>query len=267
MLETTSQPTSTDQGSPSSTAAPAGGVSQTSAQTTSPATPTSGSAGAPAPIVASRPEGVPESFWDKDKGEAKFGDWSKAYEELRSFKAADDARRATLPAQADLYKPELPQDFKLPKGWELKTDDPLYLGWRAFAHESGLSQEAFSKGLKVWAATEVAKHEALQTAIKARDESLGQNGPQRVDELNKWFTATFGADVGKQFANTLFTKDIITGFEKLKGALSKQGVVSFSGAHRETVEGRTDGRPDNWDAMSSLDRRMWDLQNRGKAAA
>ena len=49
-------------------------------------------------------------------------------------------------------------------------------------------------------------------------------------------------------------------------ALSRQGVQKFSAIGREPVEGRSDGRPDNWDKMSALDRRMWNLKNAGKAA-
>src|SRR4029077_15109204 len=143
MPETTSPATSTDPGSPSSTtSAPAAG-SPTSPPTTPPSSsasvPSAAPVGAPpAPTAAlpraSRPEGVPENFWDNDKGELKTGDWARSYEELRSFKAAEDARKALVPAQPDLYKPDLPKDLKLPVEMEIKTSDPLYLAVRDMAH-------------------------------------------------------------------------------------------------------------------------------------
>jgi hypothetical protein len=220
---------------------------------------------APAPTVASapkvRPEGLPESFWDKDKGEIKLQDFAKSYEELRQAKAEIDARKAQVPAQPDLYKPELPKDLKIPAGMEVKTDDPLYIAVRQMAHEEGWTQGQFSRAIGEYAKIEVAKHEALQAAVKQRDEALGANGPQRVDALNKRFVAAFGDDVGKQFSQTLFTPGIISGFEKVFEALSRQGVQKFSGLGREPVEGRTDGRPDNWDSMSAMDRRQWNLTN------
>lgn len=250
-------------------------MSQTPAQTM--ASPAASPAAVPDPTAVStqspppkptRPEGVPESFWDKDKGELKASDWGKSYEELRSFKAAEDARRASIPAQADLYKPELPKDFKVPQGMELKTDDPLYVGFRDYALKNGMTQEAFSEGIGLYAKVEIAKQEALQAAVKARDAALGPNGPVRVDDLNKRFVAYFGEEVGKQFAQTLFTPGIIQGFEKVFATLSSQGVQKFSSLGREATEGRADGLPDNWETMSTTDKRTYQLTaQRRKSAA
>ena len=112
----------------------------------------------PAPKPAVRPEGVPESFWDKDKGELKVADWSKSYEELRQAKAEIDARKAAIPAQPDLYKPELPKELNLPAGMEVKTSDPLYLAVRQMAHDKGWTQADFSAALGVYAS--IVGHEA-----------------------------------------------------------------------------------------------------------
>lgn len=268
MPETTSPATSTDPGSPSSTTPAPGGASPTSPPTTPPSliAPSGAPGGAPpAPTAASprpsRPDGVPESFWDNDKGELKTGDWARSYEELRAFKAEQDARKALVPAQADLYKPELPKDLKLPVEMEIKTNDPLYLAVRDMAHVKGWTQEDFSQAIGAYAKIEAAKYQAIQDAIKQRDEALGQNGPQRVEELKKWFGAQFGHDIGAQFNETLFTPGIVSGFEKVRDALSRQGVKPFSAAGREPVEGRADGLPDNWDKLDLTSKREWFLKN------
>lgn len=275
MPDTTSPVSSTAPTDPSPSATPAVVASPTSAPTTSPETlRDSGQAAALATAAAPqstppkvRPEGLPDSFWDKDKSEIKLSDFTKSYEELRQAKAEVDARRALIPAQPDLYKPELPKDLKLPQGMEVKTDDPLYLSVRDMAHAKGWTQADFSDAIGVYAKIEAAKQETLQSAIKARDEALGVNGPQRVDDLKKWFNATFGETIGQQFSQTLFTPSIISGFEKMRDALSRQGVRKFDASGREAVEGRTDGRPDNWESLTALDRRMWNLEHRdGKAA-
>lgn len=268
MPETTSPATSTDPGSPSSTTSAPAVASPTSAPTTPSPSPSVSSA-APsaslAPTVVSprpqRPDGVPESFWDNDKAELKTGDWARSYEELRSFKAEADARKALVPAQPDLYKAELPKDLKLPVEMEVKTDDPLYLAVRSIAHQQGWTQDQFSQAIGMYAKNEADKHVALQNAIKARDESLGQNGPQRVDEINRWFVAMFGPEIGAQFKETLFTPGIVKGFEQMKQALMSQGVKPFSGLGREPVEGRADGLPDNWERLDATSKREWFLKN------
>jgi len=270
MLEAISPASSTSPSDPSPTVTPAVAASPTPALMTGTTPDPAGET--PAPIAASvpktRPEGVPDSFWDKDKGELKTADWAKSYEELRQAKAEIDARKAQIPAQADLYKPELPKDLKIPEGMgEVNPDDPLYLAVRQMAHEEGWTQGQFTRAIGEYAKIEAAKHEALQAAVKQRDEALGANGAQRVDALNKRFVAAFGEDVGKQFSQTLFTPAIITGFEKVFEALSRQGVQKFSAIGREAVEGRTDGRPDNWNDMSAMDRRHWNLTNSAKSAA
>jgi hypothetical protein len=226
----------------------------------SPAAPTAPTEGSPPPRPI-RPDGVPEAYWDKDKGELKTGDWARSYEELRTFKAEADARKALVPAQADLYKPELPKDLKLPVEMEVKTDDPLYLAVRDMAHARGWTQDDFSQAIGAYAKVQAARIQAVQEAIKKRDEALGQNGAQRVDELKKWFSAAFGPEVGAQFNETLYTTGIISGFEKMKTALTSQGVKSFSSLGREAIEGRADGLPDNWDKLDSTTRREWLLKN------
>jgi hypothetical protein len=271
MADTTSPASSTAPPGPSSTATPAAGASPTSVPTTSPpaSDPAAPSAAAVSPVIAPpapkvRPEGVPESFWDKDKGELKVADWSKSYEELRQAKAEIDARKASIPAQADLYKPELPKELKLPAGMEVKTTDPLYLAVRQMAHQKGWTQDDFSQALGVYASIEATKQAALQEAIVKRDESLGANGPQRVEALKNFFKATAATPaIADQLANTLWTRDIIVWMEAVQKRLSGQGIIRFDGSGRETNETgeRTDGRPSNWDKMSALDKRSWDLAN------
>jgi hypothetical protein len=280
MADTTSPASSTAPPAPSSTATPAGGASPTSAPTTSPAPSESPVPIAPAAslVIAAvpkpvRPEGVPESFWDKDKGELKVADWSKSYESLRQAqdqaKAEADARKAQIPAQADLYKPELPKEIELPAGMEVKTNDPLYLAVRQMAHDKGWTQADFSQALGVYAQIEIAKQAGIAEAVRVRDESLGPNGPQRVEALKNFFKATAATpQAADQLANVLWTRDIIVWMEGVQKRLSAQGVVRFDGAGREANEtgARPDGRPSNWASMSALDKRSWDLANANRKA-
>lgn len=225
------------------------------------------------PAKPTRPEFVPESFWDAEKGEVKVKDFAAEVKTLSELKAAEDARKASLPKDAAGYKAELPKDFKFPDGWEINAADPRWEMGRKIALENGWSQDQFSKAATIMVADDLAKQEALKEAIGKRDAALGQNGPQRVDALNKSVLAAAnqlygekGVSVAQQVASMFVTPDIIGFLEKVMNDRASQGVASFNGTGRGDAVGRTDGRPEGYAGWSALDQRTYDLQNVRKSA-
>ena len=216
-----------------------------------------------------RPEGVPESFWDPDKREVKTGDWAKSYEELRAFKASDDARRASIPGQADLYKPDLPEAVKIPDGLELKLDTPLYREARELAHNKGWTQTDFTEALGLFVKHQLADQVKLQQYYKDEIEALGDNREARLLALDKfrestvkaWFPENEREQALEQIKLVPPNRYFLRWMEKASEAFQKQGVKAYSAMGREPVEGRADGRPDNWDKMDAITRRTWNLQN------
>lgn len=214
-----------------------------------------------------RPQGLPDDFWDPKAG-VKTDALIKSFGELSALKADLDAKTALVPATADAYALELPKDYKLPEGWVLDAESPAFKAGREFAKANGLSQEQFSGLARVYVDAQVAERTAneklITEATTARDKALGTNGPARVEALNRWFTSAFGDQVGKQLGNTLFTPDIVGAFEKLMTATVSQGLTSFVQTGR--TGGRSDGKPENWDQMSPVDRRAYYHQQNLDAA-
>lgn len=221
------------------------------------------------PPERTRPEGVPENFWDPDKREIKTADWAKSFEELRTFKANDEARRASIPGQADLYKPDLPEAVKIPEGLELKLDTPMYREARDLAYAKGWTQTDFSEALGLFVKHQVADAERLQAYYKGELEAMGDNREARLTALDKFREATVKAwfpegerdKALEQIKLVPPNRFFLRWMEKASEAFQKQGVKSYSAAGREPIEGRADGRPENWDKMDAISRRAWNLQN------
>jgi hypothetical protein len=181
--------------------------------------------------------------------------------ELDAFKKGIDAKAAAIPESADKYAVELPKDFKLPDGWSIKTDDPLWKTGREFAKANGLTQEQFSGLARIYVEGQIAEKTKSDGALKAELDAFDKalpNASARRAALDGWFTSTFGAKIGDQLAASLFTPDIVAAWEQVRRDLTK-GATNSSPAAAGRVEGRTDGRPEGWERMSAVDRRTWNL--------
>lgn len=207
----------------------AAAASQTSQTEGTQAQHETGTAQASTQEAPARPDWLPEQLWDGEKKAPKADDLKG----LLDAKKADDERRAALPKTAAEYKTELSADFELPDGWEIAANDPRWAAAKEIAHKHGLSQEALSAFATAAIKNDIAHHDALTEAAKARDASLGANGGARIEALNTFFKGAFGDKVGAQLSTTLFSKDIVEAFEKMQGALASQGVTSFSGIGRQ----------------------------------
>lgn len=197
-----------------------------------------------------RPDYIPESYWDSEKGQAKTEDLAEA------IKLADSVKqtRANAVTKAEDFKVELPKDVKLPENYQIDESNPI-LG---FAKELGVkenwSQEKFSTVLGEYAKLEAARIEAsnaaLRDAIKARDESLGPNGSRRIDDLNAFFERNFGEVQAKAMATTYFNKTIVETFESMMKALVNQGTHQFVQGGRAEAKDANSIEVPGWETMS-----------------
>jgi hypothetical protein len=190
----------------------------------------------------------------------KLGDrsWTEAeVTEALAAKAEADSRRLSLPSMPEGYKAELPGDFKVPEGmkFEFRGDDPLMAQARAFAHEAGLSQDAFSKLLSLHAASQVEAAQTLQHAKAAEIAKLGVNGPARITAVTNWLKAVGGPD-----ANVLVRvldyaphSSTVQAFERMMQKFSSQGSAGFSQQHRSQPES---GKIPGFENMSFEQRRL-----------
>ncbi len=185
---------------------------------------------------AKRPAYVPEAHWDGTAGKIKDeGELAKFVNDHVAFKAAEDSRRATLPAKAEDYKIALPKDFKPPQGVEFKPNenDPLAPQARAFAVKHGLSQEGFEELVGLKAAIEIGNKQQVDTFKAAEAVKLGATAQPRMDAVTTWIKATVGDDLGKDLVLNLLTARQFEGFEKIIGAMRAQGQAGYDNRNSE----------------------------------
>lgn len=226
--------------SPLSSPAPAASASTTPAAPAAASAPTPASPDTTSPTT--RPEGIPDSYWDAEKNSLKVDPVAlandlKERDELKTFKAAEDVKAASRPQKADDYKLELPTDFKPPAGVEYKLDaaNPALGQLRAVAHKYGMTQDAVSELLGVYAGNEVGTQQSIATAKAAEIAKLGATAPARVDNVINWFTGMdSSADKGdaKALAGMLVTARQVEAFERIINKVTTQGTAGFSQSHR-----------------------------------
>ena len=204
----------------------------------SPSTPASLAGTPQATTPPSRPEWLPsDEFWDAEKNEVKGTDLGKRFNELATWKAAEDVRRGALPQTPDAYKAELPADFKPPAGVEFKLDaaNPALGQLKAVAHKHGLTQDAVNELIGVYAGNEVGTQAAVAAARTAEVGKLGATGPARVDAVTRFMDAS-GLGVLK---SSLITAAQVEAWEKHITQLTTQGSASFSQQHRVPADDST----------------------------
>lgn len=149
--------------------------------------------------------------------------------------AAEQVRRNALPQKPEDVKIELPKEFKLPEGMKFEFDasKPEFSKLQAAAVKHGLSSEAVTDLVGVYAETLVGSESTLAAAKAAEIAKLGNNGPARVTALGTFFDG-IGAPEMKQM---LVTESIVRAAEKLVAKFSSQGVASFRQDGREPQQG------------------------------
>jgi hypothetical protein len=209
-----------------------------------------------------RPEGLPDNYWDGEKNAIKTDDLVKRFNELSTKDAADAVRKNSLPANADAYKIELPKEFVMPVGVEFKFDEkaPELAQARAMAHAKGWTQQDFSEALGIFAAAKVAEQATINTARTAEVGKLGANGPARVDAVTQFMDAQ-GLGVLK---STLVTAAQVQAWEAHITKLTSQGTASFSQSHRVAAE---DNKIPGYENMSFEQRRHAQEQLRARRTA
>lgn len=244
-------PSSSSAPSPSAPAAASAPATSSAPSNPTTAAPAASPPASPAPAAApaqpvARPGYVPEQHWDAAAGKIKD---EKAYADAingaLAFQAAEQSRKLTIPAP-DKYEPALPADFQPPAGLEFKIDasDPLIAQYRTLAHEFGLDQAQFSKGLGLLAAVRVGEAAQIKAAYDAEVAKLGATGTQRVDAVIQWINAVGGAEA-KALGDALKIAPVaatVTAFENLMKRFQTQGAASFSTAHQAPPPSKPDDK-------------------------
>lgn len=213
--------------------------------------------------TSDRPAYVPEAFWDPEKKTVKLEDLAGKFGELSAAQQAEADRRAALPKQPGEYAFTPPEGFKLPEGSEIDTADPMWGKLQTLAHQNGWSADDFSKvaalGLNMRMEQAAAFHKSINDFKAAEEAKLGDNSKARVEGVHRFFDANFG-DAAKAMKDSLANSEMVAGWEKTISMLQSAGVTAFNGSGRDDGR-RLDGKPQNWDQMSPVDRLTWTRQN------
>lgn len=198
-----------------------------------------------------RPDYIPETFWDGDKG-FKADDFNA----IIARDAERSAELAQVPPSADKYEVKLPHDFKL-DGLELKDgespinpDDPRVAAARDFAHANKMSQSQFEGLVAMGVQIDVTEASRLQEALGKQVEALGAKGQDRVTAVKQWVSAKLPAKQAEAILGTLYTRDQIEGFEALMRM--NRGVPGNPGAGRDS--GNAELSDEEYEKMSPTER-------------
>lgn len=217
---------------------PADGTTPSASETppaagASPTTPTQQLDSQTQSAAPQRPEWMPETAWDAEKG-ANLEKLGAEYKALAEFKAAEEARKATLPQKPEDYKTELPKDFKLPDDMRINENDPMWAQGKQLAQKLGLTQEQFGELAKTWVSNQVAQAAHVKELLSKRDASLGPNGAERVQSVQTWADGFFpDKQMALEVKSGIVTANQVKAWEQIRTALVNQGVTSFSNAGRE----------------------------------
>ena len=176
--------------------------------------------------IASRPEYVPEKFWDAEKGEARLQTFGESYTQLeQKFHSKMDDLRAEVKAESLANRPENASDYTLPEleGVEFEEGDPLLSFWREQAHGMGMDNDGFQAGIKSYV-------EAMQATAPNVDQELaklGEDGQTRIDAINAWADAKLTEDT-KNALNALATT--------AEGVVAIEEMMSLSQSSANTVD-------------------------------
>jgi hypothetical protein len=208
----------TDAPTPSpSASAPAAPASAAAAPAAAPA------ASAEAPAAATRPEFLPEQFWDDKAGAIKTDEFAKHYGEVTANAQKLSERMAAVPPNPEGYKVELklPEGTKIPEG--IKFDpakDPRTPVLLKVAHELGWTNNDVNRLVTLDAEFALANHAAEQARIGEENKKLGDNANARVAAVTNWVKGLaekgdLTADELTEIRMTATTAAGVTALEKL----------------------------------------------------
>lgn len=247
--------TQSSQGAQDQSTSSAAGGTETNTQGSTATQTTSAQTAQTQQQTPSRPDWLPENFFDAAKG-PKWDDFGKHFSEVMTRDAAEQSRRLALPQKPEDVKVELPKDFQVPQGIEFTLDasKPEFSKLQAAAVKHGLSQEAVSDLVGVYAETLVGSETTLNAAKQAEIAKLGANGPARVTTLETFFTGLVGVDKAKAISGMMVTSTIVQALETAAAKFASQGAASFSQQHREPNDRGGKVSEEQFAKMSPADR-------------
>lgn len=182
----------------------------------------------PAPATATRPEWLPENFWDPKANALNTDEFGKHYVETAANAAKFAERVAAVPKDEAGYKVEikLPPEVKIPEGVTFDpSKDPRLPTLLKTAREIGLSNDDVNKLVALDAQFAIANHAAEQARIGEETKKLGDKANDRIAAVTNWAKGLkekgdLTADEFAEIRMTATTAAGVTALEKLMAKAS-----------------------------------------------
>lgn len=189
------------------------------------------------PQEITRPEYVPEKFWDTESNQVNLEGVFKSYGELESkIGQKEDALRSSIeeelngkrlegvPESVDGYEYKAPTLENAPEGWEVEVneDDPLLQWWKETAFNQKLTQDQYQDGIQKY--FEMTFNPANKEKAVAE---LGENGQARIDAVDGWMAANLDEAEYGVIAEFATSAAAISVLEKLIEKTGEPDLSSF----------------------------------------
>lgn len=173
-----------------------------------------------------------------------------------------------FPESADGYEMRLPETFEFPDNAQFRRDDaffdsndPRMALARNFAHANKLTQAQFENLIAVGVNADLAEQAAINEALKAEVEALGDKAKERVKAVADWLGAKLGGEAAAALVPMLMTATQVRAFERLM-QLNRGAVPGNPGAGREA--GTSEMSDDEYDGMSTSEKLAYARRSSGR---
>lgn len=210
-----------------------GATSEAAAATQSASTETAGTGdgGSGSVTALVRPEGLPDQFWDAEKG-LKVGDLAAAIREHTE-------RLADVPAKPEDYDLALSDAVKVPEGFDVQIDkaDPFFAEVTAAAHEAGVPKAAFQKFVDAYAKAQIANQNKFVEDFKAERAKLGEPDKvkARLDAISNFAATNLPTEQAKALLELTDTAEGVKAVEALIKLARKDPAVADTGHQPNTA--------------------------------
>lgn len=198
-----------------------------------------------APPPASRPEYVPEKFWNTETNGVRVKEMAASYTELEqalsgkldpikeslkkemtpkiaeemksvweaeSKAAHEKAISERRPADPTGYEVDM-KSITLPEGMqlEIKADSQIMQFWQKFCFDNGYGGDVFNMGVQQFVDHEVGKMPDREAEMA----KLGEKGPQRIERVNLWAQANLSDATYRSLDRLVNNADGVAALEEI----------------------------------------------------
>jgi len=189
------------------------------------------------PQEITRPEYVPEKFWNSDNNEVNLEAAFKSYGELESkIGQKEDSLRESIetdlnksrmegvPDSVDGYEYKPPTLENAPEGWEVEIneEDSLLQWWKETSHAQKLTQDQYQEGIQ--------KFFDITYSLPNKEDAvaeLGENGQDRINAVDGWMASNLTEDQYNAVAEFATSAAAIDVLETLIGKTGEPDLASF----------------------------------------